>query len=784
MEQWSVLWTDEFFGPSLGSAWVGGHVNLSREGSIRISGGVVIEFAKGNEYSSCGIVTRLALTGDFDARVRFSVQIPSQGSTLELAAISIDPPRESGLDQDLANQYSRSRVYDVHGAPPYVSSEFDENDGWRITWNRGSAQTVVGKDGGPISDNHYNRYGRSIDGPAPGPAEGWLRLVRRGSDWTSYRLDDDNETWRQTGEARCMNLPQAVYLRLAAKHWVKNGLPAPANQISFRRFELRVPATVSQQDEDVRLVARSDEGAESAQREMSPTEVRLVQEVHACRDCDFFGSASPYGPFLKVRQNDEPVEENQGGETAVRMAVVTGFGQPEPSVLHGCRKAPIMLIGINPNLPGHFILPRDDLRKTTPGWRSGSYRLLPSVQTDAEYAARYRYAPTPNVELADASTLERLLRDDLTVLVAPKTGRIKSDGEPAGSHRAPERRYARLALDFDDGTSSVYNWPTHGKDNWGADENLAIVRGRFEAGEVVAGFLDRSVVGQTVTVRNGREDSYYRNARALLHMVGKGMNSSLVLGEDMSLHDVVACASPGWDPKWKLPQSLIASNCAEKNHWLHQQIKQSNPQVILITSRVALSLFADSSLGKLSTPINELPLQAGGKDGLFYRVAQDGLWWNRDVCGAPVSTRIVLAPHISYSDNLTPHSYFEGPQWDIFQQVHSAAVARLRLQLRPGSDRSIVMPVFGEGDMMVCLESDDPLWNVLKEEFPAAEKLLRTLWLDPVDVIGSAIAEELKRQGLEPTSGGRLPRSAGPCVFCNNSLWIVGGGCAYGVPRT
>lgn len=240
--EWPATWTDAFQGPQLHERWAGGHYNRSREGRIWLDGGLHIAFEQGRQYASAGVVTREPIEGDFDAHVRFEVENPVLGTTFELAAITVDPPRHSALSQDDADEFSRSRVYDVHGVPPYVSSEFDEADGWRIGWNRSSAQARPGAEGTLIADNHFNRYGNNA-GPKPsGHAQGWLRLLREGTGFRSFRRDEQGR-WQPTGAVSAMNLPHAVFLRLAAKHWLKTGLAAaPANHVRFADFALHQPA--------------------------------------------------------------------------------------------------------------------------------------------------------------------------------------------------------------------------------------------------------------------------------------------------------------------------------------------------------------------------------------------------------------------------------------------------------------------------------------------------------------------------------------------------------------
>lgn len=238
-----LLWQDDLLGPELSDHWVGGHLNESTQARALFDNGLCFVFEAGREYASMGVVTRQPIVGDFDARVRFEVRNPTQGTTFELAAIAVDPPRSTQFDQAKADKYTRSRVYDVHGVPPYVSSEFDEGDAWRIGWNRAPAQMRQQDDGSVMADNHFNRYGRG-HGPSPtGPTQGWLRLVRQGRNWASHGMTAEGQAWFATGEVAEMNMPEPVFLRLAAKHWVKQKESgAPSNLVRFSAFELHVPA--------------------------------------------------------------------------------------------------------------------------------------------------------------------------------------------------------------------------------------------------------------------------------------------------------------------------------------------------------------------------------------------------------------------------------------------------------------------------------------------------------------------------------------------------------------
>lgn len=197
-------------------------------------GKFTIEIREGGDYSGAALLTAYPIHGDFDARVSFTVANPQQGTTFELAAIEVDP-----------GYYGKINLtFDVHGAPPYASSERDENDGFRMGWNNGPGlikNVQVGEkpwDTEAQSDNAYNKYSRDVgDGSAENPS-GRLRLVRRGDVFAAYYIDGHNRDWVLSGTALVPTLATDVFLRLGAKHWRKRGKTPPYNKIEFSKFRL------------------------------------------------------------------------------------------------------------------------------------------------------------------------------------------------------------------------------------------------------------------------------------------------------------------------------------------------------------------------------------------------------------------------------------------------------------------------------------------------------------------------------------------------------------------
>jgi glycerophosphoryl diester phosphodiesterase len=237
-----LMVAEDFKGQTIDRAlWTMGYSKLNRDTEISHSDGLSIKIRSGGEYSGAAALTTSSICGDFDAQVSFTVASPAQGTTFELAAIQVDPGYHN-TDNTKINHDNANLTFDVHGAPPYASSERDEDDGFRIGWNNGPAlMRIVEKKGHVIesqSVNAYNKYSRDVgDGAQDNPA-GRLRLVRRGEVFNAYYTDKHNRRWVLSGSASVPTLCRNIFLRLGAKHWPKGGRVPPPNQIDFHSFRL------------------------------------------------------------------------------------------------------------------------------------------------------------------------------------------------------------------------------------------------------------------------------------------------------------------------------------------------------------------------------------------------------------------------------------------------------------------------------------------------------------------------------------------------------------------
>jgi hypothetical protein len=85
--------------------------------------------------------------------------------------------------------------------------------------------------------------------------------------------------------------------------------------------------------------------------------LELVYGVRSCGTCEFFWperAPQPYGPYPTYDfASNTPTEKEPAG-TLNSLAWLQGTTRPpafpDAEVMDGCRKAPIMTIGINPNL--------------------------------------------------------------------------------------------------------------------------------------------------------------------------------------------------------------------------------------------------------------------------------------------------------------------------------------------------------------------------------------------------------------------------------------------------
>ncbi len=112
---------------------------------------------------------------------------------------------------------------------------------------------------------------------------------------------------------------------------------------------------------------------------------------------------------------------------AIKVAAC-GQGQVDPGIMHGCRKAPIMTVGINPNMTSYF--PSS----------SGAQWSYPNFSKNERYAYYYRYHNVYQESLDPDFIKANVVKD--TVLKA------KKDGWLLGADRSSEHRWVLLTIQY------------------------------------------------------------------------------------------------------------------------------------------------------------------------------------------------------------------------------------------------------------------------------------------------------------------------------------------------
>lgn len=126
-----------------------------------------------------------------------------------------------------------------------------------------------------------------------------------------------------------------------------------------------------------------------------PTEVELVYEVMPCNamrvaqgrpgwphSCSYFRDWGTYHSY------DYTFERAPGEAGILHSSEYVGKRALLPELVSGCRKAPIMAVGINPNLPAW--------------WQSKRNSVYPHFDDYRQYAHYFRYRAIHKLELSDA----------------------------------------------------------------------------------------------------------------------------------------------------------------------------------------------------------------------------------------------------------------------------------------------------------------------------------------------------------------------------------------------
>ncbi|WP_416548327.1 hypothetical protein ACHEXK_05340 [Limnohabitans sp. DCL3] len=344
-------------------------------------------------------------------------------------------------------------------------------------------------------------------------------------------------------------------------------------------------------------------------------ELALAQQIHGCRDCQCFWprqstlgtdeKASPCLPFGRFGPlpvySAWPLDTETVPTHTTPTQVTLQAGAPSPALLKGCRKAPAMLVGINPNLK-NFAAGLQDMPPPKRGDAetdrheeidAGIRTVHPSGDDVRSYMAYHRHLDTQKVLMQiRADDFEKCLDTGATRRwrVAPSDGPTPTGAAPdrltLGGRRPNADRQAILAWRSDGNVSPQPTWSR--TPAWKSDENFVLLRRRAALGTTVAGYLTpTSLDQQTVSVAYAPDGFYTRLATLAQRMNG-------VPGEDIGLLDMAACASAKWSENAGVDKAEVSVNCVRKNNFALAQLLQSRPQVLFFAGTEAWDLFCDA----------------------------------------------------------------------------------------------------------------------------------------------------------------------------------------------
>lgn len=481
-------------------------------------------------------------------------------------------------------------------------------------------------------------------------------------------------------------------------------------------------------------------------------EVQLAWKVMTCRGLrTTYDKNSPclwfnmhYGPYPAYTTDDLPVDIVKEGKSRSIKGKCAGERYNVPELMSGCRKAPIMSIGINPNLTAYQISVNgttwcypyfDNIGKYAHYFR---YRTVNQERFDVDFVKKYT-VPGTEVKAAAQGHILNIARGTDNITINLKYGRSGV-------------RTLRVPADYE-----VFY-------------DAAEANRKFEKGDILAGRVElpADIAAEVIQEPVG----YYRQFKVILDrfkkLAGKPLQDSrFQIGEDACQADMVACASPGWNAYF--PDNVrddIVEECVKKRLYIAEQLIQTRPAVIIFAGNAALSMFLKVFDGKVSPQID--PFEDTLE--LLKKALKTPYWLTVAKGNYAFRSRLIFSPHFSYGDNFLAGCRMTGEQWEEFR-------------LRFPADELLVEDKKKEtfGGILLTLDPSQPPWK--DKLSPGAKELLQTSYMDPVDLIARIMLQEYEAGRIKLDKKTRhLARTAGPCRFCSNELFRFDEGCPYGKP--
>lgn len=519
-----------------------------------------------------------------------------------------------------------------------------------------------------------------------------------------------------------------------------------------------------------------------------PLEIQLVYNVRPCGTCKFFwpddSSQQPYGPYPVYDFDSSTPAENApdpSGKTFVWLKGTTRTPAfPDAEVMDGCRKAPIMTIGINPNLTAFAS------GTTGASWCYPSFSSDNDTDSWTKYAYYYRYRSVYQEHFDFEFAKKFLLAADQ--IKAEKPGVMQYSARPTDAPAFD----IRVQYDGDPNPTAIHLAGKLGEPRYVVLLNTGQ---KFKTGDVLAARLNVPG-GQKADVFDQPIGYYQQIVPALdifqTFLKSKGhSDAKLQVGEDVGQLDMVACASPHWGPDWLggTGQSVntVVSNCVQKNAWAMKQMIQTQPAILFLVGQASWNMFQDA-YGHLIKSKPALPkFPEDGPFTLMRMTTQNEcrLEFKTKINGRKygLSTRLVITPHFSYDENFLPQFRMSPEALKAFTAANPDASNFIHTDPRMAYEK----PQGGYSGFAITKDKAAVLAE-LKTKFKSAFGELMAAYYDPHQMMADVLQKMFSKKQLsytKPKGGhpGFLTRTDGPCTFCVNDHWTFPKGCPYGKPE-
>ena len=519
-----------------------------------------------------------------------------------------------------------------------------------------------------------------------------------------------------------------------------------------------------------------------------PIEIKLVYEVRSCGTCTFFWPEDKhqagYGPYTAFDFDVNVPYAAVPDKDAVVSPWVLGRTRPpsfpDGEISDGCRKAPIMTIGINPNLTAF-----------APG-QNGAAWVYPNFSSDdhtnswAKYAWYYRYRSVYQEKLSLDFVKKYILPEGK--VTAARDGKLSSatrvDANPSWTIKV------RYQGDADDTSIVLPGLPGDFPYTVFVDSDGP--GSLFHAGDIIAGKL-AVPAGIQVEILQAQQ-SYYMQFLPTLkqfqdYLVAKGhATANLRIGEDVSQLDMVACASPHWTEGYLGNQmGTIVQNCVSKNAWAVKQLVQTRPAILYIVSQASWDMFY-SVVGKFVEPGKISPRPLDQSYTLLRETADPGrsVYLNFDfvIDDIPYKsrTRLVITPHFSFNTNFLPQYRMSPVDFSAL-----AALPDFQAAILPANGFTILDadPAHPDYYREIQLQNDTAASarDTLKMNHPDLYNRLEPFYYNAHELM-AAVMNTMYDSGelMYDDTKNYLMRTAGGCRFCVNQHWQFPNECRYGKP--